>query len=159
MATSDKDIIITPNKWAASGTEPEIAFTGSTVGSASTIKMVAVGRTDRDAVVSVLAPDDGDNIAAFSEDSSGSLLSVTDDSGITKFEINDSGNVNLSANTGALGMPVGFTTDRPETPQAGYTRWNTNAAALEVYTGTSWVSIVSDYFPSGSTVFGSGSGA
>lgn len=154
MATSDKDIIITPNKWAASGTEPEIAFTGSTVGSASTIKMVAVGRTDRDAVVSILAPDDGDNIAAFGEDNTGSLLSVTDDSGITKFEINDSGNVNLSANTGALGLPVGFTTDRPAEPQEGYTRWNSTNKSMEIYNGSEWTEIISEYFPNGSTYLG-----
>ena len=158
MAISDKDIVITPNKWAASGTDPSIEFKGSTVGSSSTITMVAVGRTDNDGVLSIKAAD-GDTIAAFSEQQTGSLFSVTDDTGLTKFEVNETGVVNTSGSSGALGVPVGFTTERPASPQAGYTRWNTNAAALEVYTGTSWVSIVSDYFPSGSTVFGSGSGA
>jgi len=151
MATSDKDILITPNKYAAAGNDPKIEFRGSTVGSSSTITMVAVGRTDNDGVLAIKAAD-GDTIAAFSEQQTGSLFSVTDEEGVTKFEVNETGVVNTSGSSGALGVPVGFTTQRPESPQAGYTRWNSNHSCLEVYNGSEWTELISDYFPSGSTI-------
>ena len=44
MANSDKDIIITPNRGQSN--DPKIEFTGATVGSSSTITMVAVGKSD-----------------------------------------------------------------------------------------------------------------
>ena len=158
MATSDRDIIITPNR--SQSNDPKIEFKGggTATGSASTITMVALAKTAHEGVVEFKATD-GDTIAAFSEVNTGTLFSVSDDVGEVKFDVNETGVINTSLNSGALGLPVGTTTERPETPQAGFTRWNTTASSLEVYTGTSWVSIVSDYFPSGSTVFGSGSGA
>jgi len=33
-------------------------------------------------------------------------------------------------------------------------RWNSSNTALEVYDGTNWVEIITDYFPSGSTILG-----
>ena len=35
----------------------------------------------------------------------------------------------------------------------GYTRWNSDAGAMEIYTGNEWVEVITDYFPSGSVVF------
>ena len=70
-----------------------------------------------------------------------------------KFEINETGVINASGNSGALGLPVGVTSDRPEVSQAGYTRWNSDAGAMEIYTGNEWVEVITDYFPSGSVVF------
>ena len=82
-------------------------------------------------------------------------MSVTDDSGVTRFDVNETGVVNISQNSGALGLPVGTTTERPPDPQAGFTRWNTVNNAMEIYTGNEWVEVITDYFPNGSTIFNS----
>ena len=150
MANSDKDILITPN--TGQSNDPKIEFKGATAGSASTITMYASPRADGAGVVEFKA-NDGDTIASFSEINTGSLFSVTDDSGETKFEVNETGVVNTSGSSGALGLPVGVTSSRPENPQAGYTRWNSSNSSMEVYDGADWVSIITDYFPSGSVVF------
>ena len=150
MANSDKDIIITPNRGQSN--DPKIEFKGATTGSASTITMYASPRADGAGVVEFKA-NDGDTIASFAEQQTGSLFSVTDESGITKFEVNETGVVNTSGSSGALGLPVGVTSSRPENPQAGYTRWNSTNSSMEVYDGADWVSIITDYFPSGSVVF------
>ena len=133
MATSDRDIIITPNR--SQSNDPKIEFKGggTAAGSASTITMVALAKTAHEGVVDFKSTS-GDTIAAFSEVNTGSLFSVTDDKGATKFEVNETGVVNTSLNSGALGLPVGTSTNRPDDAQAGYTRWNTTQKALEVYT-------------------------
>ena len=64
------------------------------------------------------------------------------------------GVVDTKLSSGALGLPVGTTTERPEVAYAGYTRWNSSNSSMEIYNGTDWVEIVTDYFPSGSTSFG-----
>jgi len=150
MANSDKDILITPN--TGQSNDPKIEFKGATAGSASTITMYASPRADGAGVVEFKA-NDGDTIASFAEQQTGSLFSVTDESGETKFEVNETGVVNTSGSSGALGLPVGVTSSRPENPQAGYTRWNSTNSSMEVYDGADWVSIITDYFPSGSVVF------
>ena len=150
MANSDKDILITPN--TGQSNDPKIEFKGATAGSASTITMYASPRADGAGVVEFKA-NDGDTIASFAEQQTGSLFSVTDESGITKFEVNETGVVNTSGSSGALGLPVGVTSSRPENPQAGYTRWNSTNSSMEIYDGADWVSIITDYFPSGSVVF------
>ena len=150
MANSDKDILITPN--TGQSNDPKIEFKGATAGSASTITMYASPRADGAGVVEFKA-NDGDTIASFAEQQTGSLFSVTDDLGSTKFEVNETGVVNTSGSSGALGLPVGVTSDRPDDPQAGYTRWNSDAGAMEVYNGADWVEIITDYYPSGSVVF------
>ncbi len=153
MATSDRDIIITPNR--SQSNDPKIEFKGggTAAGSASTITMVALAKTAHEGVVQLKAAD-GDTIASFSEYNSGSLFSVTSDDGKTRFEVNDSGVVDTKLSSGALGLPVGTTTERPEVAYAGYTRWNSSNSSMEIYNGTDWVEIVTDYFPSGSTSFG-----
>ena len=152
MATSDRDIIITPNR--SQSNDPKIEFKGggTAAGSASTITMTALPKDSNEGVVDFKAAD-GTTIAAFAEQQTGSLFSVTDDVGATKFEINETGVINASGNSGALGLPVGVTSDRPEVSQAGYTRWNSTNSSMEVYDGADWVSIITDYFPSGSVVF------
>ena len=115
--------------------------------------MVALAKTSHEGVLDISGAD-GDTIAAFGEDNTGSLFSVTDEKGAAKFEVNETGVVNTSLNSGALGLPVGTTSERPESPQAGFTRWNSSTSAMEIYTGNEWVEIVSDYFPSGSIAFG-----
>jgi hypothetical protein len=56
--------------------------------------------------------------------------------------------------TDGFALPVGTTAQRPSTPYNGYMRWNSSNTALEVYDGTNWVEIITDYFPSGSTILG-----
>lgn len=78
--------------------------------------------------------------------------------------ISSSGNVGLastaprvsldaSQETDAIALPQGTTAQRP-TGNSPYLRWNTTNSALEFYNGTAWVEIISDYFPSGSTILG-----
>lgn len=65
----------------------------------------------------------------------------------------DSSGVDLSQTTSGIALPQGTTAQRP-TVSSPYLRWNTTNSALEFYNGTDWVEIISDYFPSGSTILG-----
>ena len=152
MANSDKDILITPNRGQSN--DPKIEFSGATAGSASTITMIASPKADGDGTLDIQSSDNV-SIAAFSELNTGSLMSVSDESGVSRFDVNETGVINASQNSGALGLPVGTTTERPPEPRAGYTRWNSTNSALEIYTGNEWVEIITDYFPNGSTIFNS----
>ena len=152
MANSDKDILITPNQGQSN--DPKIEFSGATAGSASTITMIASPKADGDGTLDIQSSDNV-SIAAFSESNTGSLMSVSDDSGVSRFDVSETGVVNISQNTGALGLPVGTTTERPADPLAGYTRWNSTNSAMEIYTGNEWVEVITDYFPNGSTIFNS----
>ena len=153
MATSDRDIIITPNRSQSNNPKIEFKGGGTAAGSASTITMVAIAKTSHEGAVE-FQDVDGDTIAAFSEVNTGSLFSVTDDTGEVKLDVSDTGVIDTGLNSGALGFPVGTSTERPDNPQAGYSRWNSTNSELEVYNGSEWVAIVSDYFPSGSTILG-----
>ena len=153
MATSDRDIIITPNRSQSSNPKIEFKGGGTAAGSASTITMVAIAKTANEGAVE-FQDVDGDTIAAFSEVNTGSLFSVTDDTGEVRLDVSDTGVIDTGLNSGALGFPVGTSTERPDNPQAGYSRWNSTNSELEVYNGSEWVAIVSDYFPSGSTIIG-----
>jgi len=151
MANSDKDILITPNKGQSA--DPKIELSGATAGSSSTITMTPLPKGANEGVLSITAAS-GDAIASFGEVNIGSLLSINDDEGKTRFEVSDTGVVNASENKGAIGFPVGTTSERPTNALAGFTRWNSTTSSLEVYSGNEWVTMVSEYFPSGSTVFG-----
>ena len=61
--------------------------------------------------------------------------------------------LDLSQTTDAVALPQGTTAQRP-TGNNPYIRYNTTNSALEFYNGTDWVEIISDYFPSGSTILG-----
>jgi len=150
MANSDKDILITPNRGQSN--DPKIEFTGATAGSSSTITMKAVPRSDGQGSLGI-EDSSGESIVAFSEDNTGTLFSVTDDSGSAKFQVNATGVVDAKLNSGALGLPVGASTERPSNPSAGYMRWNSTNGAVEVYTGNEWTEMVTEYFPTGSTSF------
>ena len=152
MANSDKDILITPNQGQSN--DPKIEFSGATAGSASTITMIASPNADGDGTLDIQSSDNV-SIAAFSESNTGSLMSVSDDSGVSRFDVSETGVVNISQNTGALGLPVGTTTERPADPLAGHTRWNSTNSAMEIYTGNEWVEVITDYYPNGSTIFNS----
>ena len=60
--------------------------------------------------------------------------------------------LDISQKTGAVALPQGTTAQRP-TGSAPYIRKNTTNNALEYYDGTSWVEIITDYFPTGSVIF------
>ena len=152
MANSDKDILITPNKGQSN--DPKIEFTGATAGSASTITVTAVPKAAGDGVLDI-SDSSGESIVAFSEDTTGALFSVSDDSGSAKFQVNPTGVVDAKLNSGALGLPVGASSERPSNPSAGYIRWNSTNGAVEVYTGNEWTEMISEYFPTGSTTFSS----
>ena len=153
MATSDRDIIITPNR--SQSNDPKIEFKGggTAAGSASTITMTALPKGPNEGVVEFKGVD-GNTIASFAEVNTGSLFSVSDDIGEVKFEVNETGVINTSLNSGALGLPVGATTERPDVPQAGFTRWNSTTKSMEIYNGENWMEVIADYFPSGSCFFG-----
>ncbi len=57
--------------------------------------------------------------------------------------------------TSAIKLPRGSTSERPTDTSSTtpYMRWNSTNSALEVYNGSEWVEIITDYFPSGSTAF------
>ena len=62
-------------------------------------------------------------------------------------------NLDISQKTGAVALPQGTTAQRPS-GSAPYIRWNTTNSALEVYNGTNWVELITDYFPTGSVILG-----
>jgi hypothetical protein len=70
----------------------------------------------------------------------------------TGVTINSTG-IDLSQTTQGIALPQGTTAQRPSGSNP-YLRWNTSNSALEFYNGTDWVEIISDYFPSGSTILG-----
>ncbi len=61
--------------------------------------------------------------------------------------------LDVSQNTDAIGLPKGTTAQRP-TGVEGFVRFNSTSKALEIYDGTNWVGIITDYFPSGSVILG-----
>ena len=84
--------------------------------------------------------------------------------GTERLRITSTGNVGISSTvpktdldisqkTGAVALPQGTTAQRP-TGSAPYIRKNTTNNALEYFDGTSWVEIITDYFPTGSTILG-----
>lgn len=149
MPLSDKNIVITPNRGQAS--DPQIVFSGAdaSVGPQNVTVRVTPIQQGTLEISGQTGP-----IMSVSDLSVGSLFSVSGDDGIPKIDIDETGDVNLSFNTGALGLPVGTTAQRPPVPVAGFTRWNSSNIAMEIYDGTNWVELITDYFPSGSTIFG-----
>ena len=70
-----------------------------------------------------------------------------------RLRITSTGLIDASTNTTAVALPQGTTAQRPS-GSAPYIRKNTTNNALEYYDGTSWVEIITDYFPTGSTILG-----
>ena len=70
-----------------------------------------------------------------------------------RMAIRSSGVVDASMNTTAVALPTGTTAQRPSGTDA-YIRKNSTNNALEFYNGTEWVEIITDYFPTGSTILG-----
>ena len=53
-----------------------------------------------------------------------------------------------------LNIPAGDIASRPTNIPAGSTRWNTQTKELEIYDGSVWVAITTDYTASASTTLG-----
>ena len=70
-----------------------------------------------------------------------------------RLRISSDGLIDASTNTNAVALPQGTTAQRPS-GSAPYIRKNTTNNALEFYNGTEWVEIITDYFPTGSTILG-----
>ena len=73
-----------------------------------------------------------------------------------KIGVNDptpSVSLDLASTTDAVALPQGTTAQRPS-GSSPYIRYNTTNSALEFYNGTDWVEIITDYFPTGSTILG-----
>lgn len=149
MALSDKNIVITPNKGQSA--DPQITFSGAD--STTSNKDVTIKASPLNEGTLSFTGVNGD-LTSFTNSNIGSLFSVTDSTGNTLLEVNDSGNINLGLSTGSLGLPSGTTAERPDDPQGGFLRWNTDRSATEVYDGNAWVELAGDYVPSGSAVFG-----
>ena len=105
----------------------------------------------------------GDNISFYSSDGvsiSQFDVNINATSGVsTVANLNVTGIATISSTldvsqaTTGIALPQGTTAQRP-TGSTPYLRWNTTNTALEFYNGTDWVEIISDYFPSGSTILG-----
>ena len=88
------------------------------------------------------------------KDSGGNVKVQANTSGIEVTGIATvSSTLDLSQSTTGIALPQGTTAQRPS-GNSQYLRWNTTNSALEFYNGTDWVEIISDYFPSGSTILG-----
>lgn len=61
--------------------------------------------------------------------------------------------LDLSNETSGIALPQGTTAQRP-VGNYPFLRKNTTNNALEYYDGTSWVEIITDYFPNGSVILG-----
>ena len=83
---------------------------------------------------------------------SGTLVSGTS-TGVGINSTSPKTTVDISTETCAVALPQGTTAQRPS-GSAPYIRYNTTNSALEFYDGTSWVEIITDYFPTGSTILG-----
>ena len=62
----------------------------------------------------------------------------------SKFEVNETGGINTSLNSGALGLPVGTTTERGINATdftTGSIRYNTDLVQYEGYDGNHWGSL------------------
>ena len=80
-------------------------------------------------------------------------LSITSTGSVGISSATPKTDIDISQKTGAVALPQGTTAQRP-TGSAPYIRKNTTNNALEYYDGTSWVEIITDYFPTGSVILG-----
>ena len=67
--------------------------------------------------------------------------------------------VNMGNNTGALIAPIGTTAQRPTALVAGMVRWNTTTSAYEVYTGSTWINLLTGNYTVSYLVVAGGGGA
>lgn len=58
----------------------------------------------------------------------------------------------VNTSTGAFDLPAGTTAERPGSPSAGYTRYNTTLEQVETYDGSTWQTIRSFFTATGGTI-------
>lgn len=61
--------------------------------------------------------------------------------------------IDAGQKTDAVALPKGTTAQRP-TASAGMMRWNTTTGAAEIYNGSEWIEVITEYIPSGSLILG-----
>ena len=155
MATSDKNLVITPNIGHASNS-PKIVFSAAS-GTANaqdiTLETTPLGGSSDGASLTFTGEHNG-TLMSISDAMGGSLFSVSGENGLPLLDVNETGNISLSFATGSVSLPSGNTTERPSSPEGGAIRWNSDNSAIEAYNGDEWVEIITDYFPTGSTILG-----
>src|ERR1043165_4936241 len=92
-------------------------------------------------------------------DGTNPIISAVDNTNVVKVYVDPAGKVGLNTNlpgvsldvrtTDAVKMPSGTTAQRPSSPLAGTTRFNTDNSSLEYYDGTQWVSANTTQVPIG----------
>ena len=155
MATSDKNIVITPNIGHASNS-PKIVFSAADAATNAqdiTLETKPIGGDNDGATLSFTGEHNG-TLMSLSDFVGGSLFSVSNNAGLPLLDVNETGNINLSFATGSVSLPSGNTSERPPSPEGGAIRWNSDNSAIEAYNGNEWVEIITDYFPTGSTTLG-----
>ena len=116
----------------------------------STVKHLAI-KDSTNNWVRKLGVDSSNNFGIFSGDTE--HLRITGIGSVGISSATPKTDVDISQKTGAVALPQGTTAQRP-TGSAPYIRKNTTNNALEYYDGTSWVEIITDYFPTGSVILG-----
>lgn len=155
MALSDKDIVITPSKGSAVAA-PKIVFSAasSSISAQDITLEVSPNGGSADGSTLTFTGEVNGPLLSLSDVAVGSLFSVSGENGLPLLDVSETGNISLGLATGALGLPSGTTAQRPTNPSGGWARWNSSNSAMEVYNGTEWVELISDYAPSGSTILG-----
>jgi len=89
---------------------------------------------------------DGANISINGTEitSDANLSIATSSNGNVDFDINGSGVISFNTTT-SLTIPVGNTAQRPGSPETGAMRFNTNNQQVEVYDGSEWEVVGSDF--------------
>ena len=109
--------------------------------------------TTQDFDVRIQEVSDGLKIATGGQGSTSEKVRITSDGKIGIGSASPVTDVDISQKTGAVALPQGTTAQRPS-GSSPYIRYNTTNSALEFYNGTDWVEIITDYFPTGSTILG-----
>jgi len=78
----------------------------------------------------------GSDVVLASGATSGDIVEVVAFSAFEIARLYDSS----TSSTGYFALPTGTTAQRPGSPAAGYTRYNTTTGSLEFYDGTNWIS-------------------
>jgi len=159
-------LTITENTYRVLTTNSNIQVTGDAIGS-GTYSNIALTLADSGVVAGIYGSADDeivDRVPKITVDSKGRITHISNVAltqignvsfndttisttrGITVNSANN-GNIILNANgtgtvqisgTNALWIPTGDTNTRPENPQSGYTRFNTDVDNIEFFTGTTW---------------------
>ena len=131
-----------------------LSATNSNVTGVSTVaSLVVSGAIDANGNLDVDGLSDLDELNVAGISTFGANVQVSSGSSIGIGTASPRVAIDAAETTNAIALPQGTTAQRP-TGSNPYIRWNTTNSALEIYDGTNWVEIITDYFPSGSTILG-----